>query len=56
MGSTLSETNAVRKGKGDLQRDIISVCDSEDDGEYDGVGNIMDPSFRGGAAPPDAPH
>ena len=56
MGSTLSETNTIRKGKGDLQRDILSVADENSDGTYDGDGNIMDPSFRGGAAPPDAPH
>ena len=57
MSATLSETNNIRKGKGDLQRDILVVCDSDDpSGEYDGNGDIMDPSFRGGAAPPDAPH
>ena len=45
-----------RRARGDLQRNILTVTDSDDNGSFDGNGAILDPSGKGdGAALPDAP-
>ena len=44
----------ARRRRGDLQRDILVVTDSNDDGTFDTNGSIMNPGGDG-SGPPDAP-